>query len=277
MPDSLTDDQMLHAVCRDAAYWPSVRPGSWTCTYETFAAHPRHPGWTYAYIGGKAEIWPNFYAMRTRLHIAPQEAISTHWPVESADHASHTGLVQLFRRAFGSNSDLLGTPSQEVRRLAQDNIAAWRAGGLTRESAVVPLKTGSAALAGAILLEWKQRSSLLNDPSRRLNGARRVPQIGLIMVHPAMQGYGVARSLLHHAVQKMQERGHAMIESAYRLVSDRARRWYQRQGFTEVPSRVSARLLAQGAERLGASATSSAEREKRQKEYEALKWLARRT
>jgi ribosomal protein S18 acetylase RimI-like enzyme len=104
-----------------------------------------------------------------------------------------------------------------------------------------------------------------------------MPEIGLIMVHPAMQGHGIARALLHHAVEEMQTRGCDVIESGYRLVSDQARQWYQRQGFTELPNRLSARLLAQRADSLMASASTSEKREKRAREYEALEWLARRT
>jgi GNAT superfamily N-acetyltransferase len=132
-------------------------------------------------------------------------------------------------------------------------------------------------LAGAILLQWKHRSPRRNNGSGHQSRSGRVPEIGLIMVHPAMQGLGIARALLHHAAEEMQARGCDVIESRYRLVSDQARQWYQRQGFTELPNRLSARLLARRAECLMAGASTSPEREQRAQEYEALEWLARRT
>jgi len=119
MSNSSDEESIWHGACRVPAYWPAVRPGSWTCTHETFAAHPRHPGWRYEYKAGKAEIWPNFFALRTRLRTGTLAFTPTHWAVETAADASHTGLMRLFRHAFRSTDHTRKAKGSIRRMLSQ--------------------------------------------------------------------------------------------------------------------------------------------------------------
>jgi len=265
-------DNILCRVARDPRYWPHVRPGRWRSSHKAFLASERHPGWRYEYLNGHATVYPNATALGISVGLQSLPEKRTPWTIEAASGVEDRGLIDLFIASYGGSAALLGAARDELIDIATGAVSLWRSVGLMKASVACRGPLGTADVAGAALIIPMEAGDV--DALYQEREAQE-PYIHLLMVHPVLQGEGMASAMLRRTCTRLRQAGHHTLLSAYRLCDDRARRWYHRHEFTEKPSLLAALHLAARAERLWAEAESSAPRRHRKEEMDVLRAMSR--
>lgn len=142
--------------------------------------------------------------------------------VRQATAADTPGMADVYRRAWTGAYEPFLEPGV-LTELAEDRARTFEWGrGIEREDAEVLVAVDS---AGAVL-GVVQADEVLDEPERDL------PEITMLYVDPTSWGTGVGSALLAAAIGWIARRGHA--EARLRVVENhqRARRFYEREGWT---------------------------------------------